>query len=120
MLAPDRLHKIHNEEEYESALKQIEGLWNARPGTPQYDLLEVLVILVETYEKETVKILPPNPVEAIKFRMEQGGLTSKDLRPILGPRSRVEEILQGTRRLTLPIIRNLHAKLGIPLESLVG
>jgi HTH-type transcriptional regulator / antitoxin HigA len=89
-------------------------------GTPAADRLEVLVTLVEAYEAERWPIDLPDPVAAIVFRMEQQGLTRRDLEPYLGGRGRVSEVLTGKRALTLAMIRKLHAGLGIPLESLIG
>jgi HTH-type transcriptional regulator / antitoxin HigA len=111
---------IKTEADYDAALRAIERLWKAEPGTPAADRLEVLVTLVEAYEAERWPIDPPDPVTAILFRMEQQGLTRRDLEPYLGGRGRVSEVLTGKRALTLPMIRKLHAGLGIPLESLIG
>ena len=90
------------------------------PDTPDGDRLDVLIALVEAYETDHQPIAPPDPVEAILFRMEQQGLTRKDLEPILGSRARVSEILNHKRSLSLDMIRKLHRNLHIPLESLVG
>jgi HTH-type transcriptional regulator/antitoxin HigA len=92
----------------------------ARRGTPEGDQLEVLSILVEQYERENFPVDPPDPIDAILFRMEQGGLSRKDLEPILGGRSHVSEILSGKRQLTVEMIRQLHRRFGIPLVSLMG
>ncbi len=92
----------------------------ARRGTPEGDELEVLSILVEQYEREHFPIAPPDPVDAILFRMDQGGLSRKDLEPILGGRSHVSEILGRKRQLTVDMIRRLHRQFGIPLVSLLG
>jgi len=109
---------IKSEEDYISTLNQIERLMNAKPNTPQMDKLEVLTTLVEVYEAQHYVIDTPNPIEAIKFRMEQEGLKQKDLINIVGSKSRVSEILNKKRKLTIEMIRNLHKKLHIPIESL--
>jgi len=109
---------IKNEEDYIDALSYIEILMNAKPNTPQMDELEVLTTLVESYEEQHYKIEAPDPIEAIKFRMEQEGLKQKDLISIVGSKSRVSEILNKKRKLTIEMIRNLHSQLHIPIESL--
>lgn len=109
---------IKNEEDYTYALSYIESLMNAKPNTPQMDKLEVLTTLVEAYEEQHYKIETPDPIEAIKFRMEQEGLKQKDLVSIVGSKSRVSEILNKKRKLTIEMIRNLHTQLHIPIESL--
>lgn len=114
------IRPIRNEADYRATLVEIEGLMTAVMDTPEGDRLDVLVTLVEAYEAKHYAIRAPDPVEAIKFRMEQGGLTVKDLVPSIGQANRVYEVLNGKRDLTLPMIRNLHRNLGIPVESLVG
>jgi len=109
---------IKNEEDYTQALNHIETLMSAKPNTPQMDELEVLTTLVEAYEEQHYKIEAPDPIEAIKFRMEQEGLKQKDLISIVGSKSRVSEILNKKRKLTIEMIRNLHNQLHIPIESL--
>jgi len=109
---------IKSEEDYIATLKQIESLMNAKPNTPQMDELEVLTTLVEAYEAQHYVIDAPDPIEAIKFRMEQEGLKQKDLVNIVGSKSRVSEILNRKRKLTIEMIRNLHNQLHIPVESL--
>ena len=109
---------IKNEEDYTQTLEYIESLMDAKPNTPQMDELEVLTTLVEAYEKQHYKIEAPDPIEAIKFRMEQEGLKQKDLIAIVGSKSRVSEILNRKRKLTIEMIRNLHKQLHIPVESL--
>jgi len=109
---------IKNEEDYTQTLKYIENLMDAKPNTPQMDELEVLTTLVEAYEEQHYKIEAPDPIEAIKFRMEQEGLKQKDLVAIVGSKSRVSEILNRKRKLTIEMIRNLHKQLHIPIESL--
>ena len=111
---------IKTERQHKEALKAIQALWNAKPGTPQGDTLEVLATLVESYEEKMHAILPPDPVAAIKFRMEQEGLKSSQLAKILGGRNRVSEVLNHKRGLSLEMIRNLHKKLHIPAESLLA
>lgn len=91
---------------------------SAKPNTPQMDALEVLTTLVEAYEEQFYKIDAPDPIEAIKFRMEQEGLKQKDLVAIVGSKSRVSEILNRKRKLTIQMIRNFHTQLHIPVESL--
>ena len=109
---------IKNEEDYSQTLSYIESLMDAKPNTPQMDELEVLTTLVEAYEEQHYKIEVPDPIEAIKFRMEQEGLKQKDLVTIVGSKSRVSEILNRKRKLTVEMIRNLHKQLHIPVESL--
>ena len=109
---------IKNEQDYVNTLSQIESLMNAKPNTPQMDELEVLTTLVEAYEERYHRIETPDPIEAIKFRMEQEGLKQKDLVAIVGSKSRVSEVLNKKRKLTIEMIRNLHKQLHIPIESL--
>jgi HTH-type transcriptional regulator/antitoxin HigA len=109
---------IKNEQNYNEALQKIEILMNATPNTPEMDELEVLTTLVEAYEEQHYKIETPDPIEAIKFRMEQEGLKQKDLVSIVGSKSRVSEILNRKRKLTIDMIRNLHKQFHIPVESL--
>jgi HTH-type transcriptional regulator/antitoxin HigA len=109
---------IKTEQDYTNTLSKIESLMNAKPNTPQMDELEILTTLVEAYEEQNYKIDAPDPIEAIKFRMEQEGLKQKDLVSIVGSKSRVSEILNKKRKLTIEMIRNLHKQLHIPIESL--
>jgi len=109
---------IKSEEDYIATLNQIESLMDAKPNTPQMDELEVLTTLVEAYEAQHYVLDAPDPIEAIKFRMEQEGLKQKDLVSIVGSKSRVSEILNKKRKLTIEMIRNLHKQLHIPIESL--
>lgn len=111
---------IKTTRDYDRTLRRIEQLMDARPGTKQGDELDVLTTLVEAYEAKHHVIYPPNPIEAIIFRMDQLGITRKDLEAMLGGRGRVSEILTKKRGLSLEMIRRLHRKLHIPLESLVG
>ncbi|MCF2948060.1 DNA-binding protein [Paraglaciecola aquimarina] len=111
---------IKNQQDYELAMVTIEKLWDARPGSAEADELDVLATLVESYEKKQFEIAAPDPVAAIKFRMEQQGLSDADLVSALGQRSRVSEILNKKRKLSISMIRNLHQQLQIPLESLIS
>jgi HTH-type transcriptional regulator/antitoxin HigA len=113
------IHPIRDDQDHARALAQIERLWSAELGSRAGDLLEVLSTLVEAYEREHHAIDPPDPIEAIKFRVEQAGLDRAALAEILGSKARVSEILNRKRRLTLPMIRALNAKLGIPAEVLI-
>jgi len=111
---------IHTEMQHQAALKEIERLWSARPGSPAHDRLEVLATLVEDWEEKHQPVYPPDPVAAIRFRMEQLDLDRKALEPSIGSRARVSEVLSGRRRLTLDMIRRLHRQLGIPAEVLLA
>lgn len=115
-----RIKPIKTETDYEAALAEVEKLWGAKENTPKGDRLDVLIALVEAYEREHHPLDPPEPIEAIKFRMDQMGLTRKDLEPFIGSRARVAEVLNGKRNLSLNMIRRLHEHLHIPLENLVG
>jgi HTH-type transcriptional regulator/antitoxin HigA len=110
---------IRSEEDYEAALAEVERLWGARSGTPEGDRLDVLATLIDAYESEHDPIDPPDPIEAIKFRMEQQGLTRKDLEGILGSRTRIAEVLNRRRGLSINMIRRLHDRLGISAEVLI-
>nr|CAD6409647.1 helix-turn-helix domain-containing protein [Rhizobium sp. Q54] len=110
---------IRSEHDYEAALELLKRLWGAEPGTPEGDRLDLLITLIDMYESEHYPIDLPDPVDAIAFRMEQQGLTRKDLEPILGSRGRVAEILNRKRPLSLEMIRRLHAELDIPAEVLI-
>lgn len=111
---------ITSKRDYERALTRIEDLMDAKPGTRTGDELDILTTLVEAYEAKHHAIGPPDPIEAIKFRMDQLGMTRKDLEAVLGGRGRVSEVLSGKRGLSLHMIRRLHRRLRIPLESLIG
>ena len=113
------LKPIRSEKDYERALAEVEELWGAKSGTPKGDRLDILATLIEVYEAEHYPMDPPDPVEAIKFRMEQQGLTRKDLEEILGTRTRVSEVLNRKRGLSINMIRALHEKLGISAEILI-
>ncbi|MBN1874417.1 MAG: helix-turn-helix domain-containing protein [Anaerolineae bacterium] len=110
---------IRTEEEYRTALVEIDRLFDAALDTPEGDTLEVLTVLVEAYEKEHYPFSPPDPIEAITFHMERLGLTRKDLEPYIGSRARVSEILNRKRPLTLRMIRALAHGMGIPAAILV-
>ena len=114
------IHPIKTESDYEQALSEIEQLWGAEEGTKKGDKLDILLVLIDNYENEHHPIDPPDPIEAIKFRMEQMNLSRKDLEKYIGPRGRVSEILNRRRSLSLNMIRTLHSQLHIPLESLIG
>ncbi len=113
------LKPIRTDADYEAALAEIERLWGTRVGTPEGDRLDILATLVDAYENEHYPMDPPDPIEAIKFRMEQQGLTRKDLEGILGSRTRVAEVLNRRRNLSINMIRRLHEKLGISAEVLL-
>jgi HTH-type transcriptional regulator/antitoxin HigA len=113
------LKPIRTEEEYELALARIAEGWEAAPGTAAADELEALSILVEAYEKDVHPIPPPDPIDALRFAMEQRGLRSKDLESMIGPSGRVSEVLRKRRALTLPMIRKLHSGLGVEPETLI-
>lgn len=113
------IRPIKTNADYEEALAEVRRLWDAAPGSDDADKLEILAMLIHHHEREREPLPPPDPIEAIKFRMEQQGLSRKDLLPILGTTGRTSEVLSRRRPLTLNMIRKLHAALGIPLESLV-
>lgn len=108
-----------NETDYEDALQLAEELFDAQPGTPEGDTLDILVTLIEAYEAQHHPILPPEPIEAIIYYLESRGLARQDLEPYIGSRARVSEILNRKRSLTLEMIRKLSSGLGIPSEILV-
>ena len=111
---------IKTEVDYKVALERIETLWDAEPNTKKGDELAILAILVENYEGEKYKILPPDPIEAIKFRMDQTGLKKTDLARYLGGRNRSTEILNRKRSLSVRMMRALHNNLNIPAASLLA
>ena len=116
-----KIHPIRNESDHRAALAALSKFdHQPDPGTPAGDRFEVMLTLVEAYEAKHFPIEAPDPIEAIRFRMEQGGLTVKDLVPSIGQVNRVYEVLAGKRSLTITMIRNLHKNLGIPAESLLG
>jgi HTH-type transcriptional regulator / antitoxin HigA len=110
---------IRSEQDYEDALAEIERLWGSASGTPEGDRLDVMATLVDAYESQRYPMDPPDPIEAIKFRMEQQGLKRKDLEGIIGTRARIAEVLDGKRNLSIAMIRRLHAALDIPAEILI-
>ncbi len=112
-------HLIKNNNDYEKALARIDSIFDAKLGTADYDELELLTTLLELYEEEQFPIDFPDPLEAIKFRMEQLGLTQKDMTPYFGSKSKVSEVLNGKRTLTLAMMRALNTSLGIPAEILL-
>lgn len=114
-----KIEPIRNEKDYQKALRQLEEIFDASPGTEAGDQLEILSILIDRYENETDPIDLPDPIEAIKFRMEQMGLKKKDLAEVIGYKSRVSEILNKKRKLSLDMIRKLHTSLHIPTEVLI-
>src|SRR6266849_1762184 len=107
---------IKTEAEYQAALRRIEAIFDARPGTAKGDELELLLLLVETYEDKAYPIDPPDPIAALRFRMEQQRLKPKDLIPYIGSKSKVSEVLSGRRPLSLTMIRKLVAGLHLPAE----
>ena len=114
-----KLKPIKNDRELTRALKRIDDLWGAKPGTPKGDELDVLMLLVEKYEDENYSIPASDPIEAIKFLMEQNSLSRKDLEPYIGASGRVSEVLSRKRNLTLVMIKKLHKGLNIPYDSLI-
>ena len=116
------IHPIRTKADYKRALREVSAYFDdePEPGSAEGDRFEILTTLVEAYEARQFPIEAPDPIEAIRFRMEQGGLTVKDLVPSIGQPNRVYEVLNRKRGLTLEMIRNLHRNLGIPAESLIG
>ncbi len=110
---------IRTKKDYLVAMKRLESIFDAKPGTAEGDELEVLGILIDNYEQEHYPIGYPDPIEAIKFRMEQMGYSQNDLAKVVGLKSRASEILNRKRKLTLDMIRQLHQALGIPTEVLI-
>jgi HTH-type transcriptional regulator/antitoxin HigA len=110
---------IRNESDYQSALVRLEVIFDAKRGTDEGDELEILSILIDTYEKEHFPIELPDPIEAIKFRMEQMGMKQKDLAEVIGFKSRVSEIMGRKRKLSLDMIRKINQTLHIPTEVLI-
>jgi HTH-type transcriptional regulator/antitoxin HigA len=110
---------IRTERDYAAAIEEIERLWGAKAGTRNGDRLDVLATLIDAYEAEHYPMDPPDPIEAIKFRMEQQGLTRRDLEEIIGTRTRVAEVLNRKRGLSIAMIRRLHERLGISAEVLI-
>jgi HTH-type transcriptional regulator/antitoxin HigA len=116
------IRPIHTDADYRATLREIAVLMESDPvlGTTKGDRLDILSTLVRAYEARHFPITPPDPVEAIKFRMEQSGLSVKDLEPMIGKSNRVYEVLNRKRPLTLAMIRRLHESLGIPAEILIA
>ena len=110
---------IRTKRDYEAVLKEVERLWGAKLGTRDGDRLDVLATLLDAYEAEHYPMDPPDPIEAIKFRMEQRGLTRRDLEAIIGTRTRIAEVLNRRRGLSIAMIRRLHERLGISAEVLI-
>jgi len=110
---------IRNDEDLRAAFERLESIFQADPGTPEADEMEVLVTLVESYESRHYPIGPADPVEAIKFRMDQQGLAAKDLEPFIGSSGRVSEVLNRKRSLSLRMVQRLHHGLKIPYDSLL-
>jgi HTH-type transcriptional regulator/antitoxin HigA len=113
------IRPIKSEADYNAMLAEVEHLFDATPDTPEGDRLEVLTTLLEAYEKTHYTIPSPDPVEALTYWMESRGITRKDMEPLVGSRARLSEIFNHRRGLTLTMIRNLHNKLGIPVEALI-
>jgi HTH-type transcriptional regulator/antitoxin HigA len=118
-MANTPVRPIRTEADYDAALAEIDRLLDVAEGSAGAERLELLSILVEAYEEVHHPIDPPDPIDAIRFRMEQQGLTRRDLEPYVGSRARVSEILNRQRPLTLAMIRRLHRGLGIPAEALI-
>lgn len=113
------LKPIRTERDHEAALEELGRLWGAKVGTSNGDRLDVLATLIDAYEAKQYPMDPPDPIEAIVFRMEQQGLTRRDLEPMIGSRGRVAEVMNRKRALSIDMIRNLHAQLGISAEILI-
>ncbi len=114
------IRPIKTEQDYNTSIRRIEVLWGAKMDTPQGDELDLLVTLVESYEMKHYPIAPPDPIDAIKFRMEQMDMTKADLVQYIGSQSRVSEILNGRRKLTLGMIKSLYKGLRIPADILLA
>lgn len=117
-----QIKPFKTEQDYEAALRTVEPMFDNEPlaDTPEGDVFEIMCVLIHEYENKHFPVETPDPIEAIKFRMEQQELTIKDLEPAIGKSNRVYEVLNRKRNLTLPMIRKLHSMFGIPLKSLVG
>lgn len=113
------LKPIRSEADHNRAMTELKGLWGAKEGTPESDRLDVLATLIDAYESEHFPMDPPDPIEAIKFRMEQQGFTRKDLEPLIGTRARVAEVMNRKRSLSIDMIRRLHEGLGISADILI-
>lgn len=115
----DDVKPIRSAEDHEAAMAEVERLWGSKSGTPDGDRLDVLATLIDAWEADHFPMDPPDPVDAIRFRMEQQGLTRRDLEDILGTRGRVAEVLNGKRALSIAMIRRLNEKLGISADVLI-
>lgn len=113
------IRPIRTAGDYRKALLEVEKLWGAQRGTSKGDRLDVLATLIDAYETEHYPMDPPDPIEAIKFRMDSQGLTRKDLEPLIGTRTRVAEVMNRKRNLSIGMIRRLHIELGIPADVLI-
>lgn len=115
------IRPIHTDEDYRAALENVSALFDnePEPGTPEGDYFDIMITLIEAYESKRFPVDLPNPIDAIKFRMEQSGLSAADLAPAIGRTNRVYEVLNGKRALTLPMIWKLHDLFGIPAQSLI-
>jgi HTH-type transcriptional regulator/antitoxin HigA len=113
------IRPIRTKRDYETALREVERLWGAKLGTREGDRLDVLATLIDAYETEHYPMDPPDPIEAIKFRMEQQGLSRRDLEEIIGSRTRIAEVLNRKRGLSITMIRRLHERLGISADVLI-
>lgn len=118
-MAATEIRPIRTKRDYEGALNEVERLWGAKSGTAEGDRLDVLATLIDVYEAEHYPMDPPDPIEAIKFRMEQQGLTRRDLEEIIGTRTRIAEVLNRKRGLSITMIRRLHEHLGISADVLI-
>jgi len=114
------IRPIKNKKDYLATLEQIDALWESPIGSPEADIVEVLSILIEEYEKKHYKIYPPKSIDAILFRMDQLGMTATDLGKLIGGKNRASELLNGKRPLTLERMRTLYKELKIPAESLIN
>ena len=115
-----KIKPIRNDDDLRTTLRRLDAVFQAKAGTPEADEMEILVTLIEAYENRHYPISPPDPIEAIKFRMEQQGLTLRDLEAYIGPSGRVSEVLNGKRPLSLRMVKRLHDGLRIPYESLLA
>lgn len=113
------LKPIRNDADHEAAMEEVARLWGAKSGTPEGDRLDILVTLIDAYEAKHHAMDAPDPVDAIKFRMEQQGMTQRDLEGVIGTRTRIAEVLNRKRGLSINLIRRLHDRLGIPAEVLI-
>lgn len=113
------LKPVRTQADYKRALTGLKKLWGAKSGTAAGDRLDILTTLIDVYEAEHYPMDPPDPIDAIKFRMEQLGLSRKDMEPIIGTRARVTEVLNRKRNLSIAMIRRLHEELGLPAEILI-